>query len=210
MKTNLTNLQWIELAASSDDTRQNMNGIYRDTKNLVATDGHRLHLSNDMEESKPFHLNGCTLDFPKWEQVIPKGSRVGSVKARWTFDTTKQLQAVAKLSDKTGYAEFKFSTDKLTVLIKIGSVEAKMDLLLEESVIASEFSVFLNINYFLDAISGGCHPGYKTTTFEISFFGDRQPLIIETTLGKAVIMPMLDTVSLQKRKEDRESWKKAA
>ena len=53
----LDQLQGVAAASSTDETRFNLNGVYfdRDSKRLVATDGHRLHYSdvnlNDLKES---------------------------------------------------------------------------------------------------------------------------------------------------------------
>lgn len=53
----LNNLPWVSVAQSTDEIRHTLNGVYLDTKagNMVATDGHRLHMTqiDPVEDVKP-------------------------------------------------------------------------------------------------------------------------------------------------------------
>ncbi len=91
----MNNLDFVKLAVSKDCGRYNMTDIYRDTHELVATDGHRLHLVEGLPESKPGFLSGMDVEFPDWRQVVPADK---DITADITFHldsvTTKQLKAM--------------------------------------------------------------------------------------------------------------------
>lgn len=62
----LSNLKWVMRAMSTDEIRYTLNGVYVNTKEgkLVATDGHRLHMTNiDKTEAKSVIIPSATVKF---------------------------------------------------------------------------------------------------------------------------------------------------
>lgn len=69
----LNDLEWVTLATSKDKKLQeNLSQVYRDKTCLVATDGHRMHLSNNLPELSPHYLSGYDGQFPDYSYVMPK------------------------------------------------------------------------------------------------------------------------------------------
>ena len=69
----LNDLEWVTLATSKDKkTRENLAQVYRDKTCLVATDGHRIHLSNNLPELAPHYLSGYDGQFPDYAYCMPK------------------------------------------------------------------------------------------------------------------------------------------
>lgn len=74
-----TDFQWVAQAAGKKDVRYYLNYVYVDEKNIVATDGHRLHMIPNSDNIEPgYYLpNGDKAHgpdfakYPDYEQVKP-------------------------------------------------------------------------------------------------------------------------------------------
>src|SRR5579859_2656710 len=77
----LSNFEWVALARSEDEGRPMLMGVHVQGDQLVATDGHPLHIAPrdgcglpdgtwDVASLAPVDLGG---KFPTWEQAIPEG-----------------------------------------------------------------------------------------------------------------------------------------
>jgi DNA polymerase III sliding clamp (beta) subunit (PCNA family) len=91
-------IKYCELATSKDKTRINLNGVYRAEESYVATDGHRLHMSNGLNKAEPHYLTPLpspheNSQFPDYTQVLPDG--------------TENIIATIKMTSFTGYKEVK-------------------------------------------------------------------------------------------------------
>ena len=72
---------WISLAKGKNDVRFYLNYVYCDLENIVASDGHRLHLSNNSLNLDPGYYNeamhSVEVDgkFPDYNRLIPDVSK---------------------------------------------------------------------------------------------------------------------------------------
>lgn len=67
---------WCAIAKLKDDTRYNLQYVYRDLTSMVATDGHRMHLVTGLPEVKAHFIGADDPDmqFPDYLQVLPKSA----------------------------------------------------------------------------------------------------------------------------------------
>jgi hypothetical protein len=67
----MDNLKWVELATAAERTgRDNITRVYRAKNHFVATDGHRMHMSNGLPDAQPGYLDGHDGQFPDYEQIL--------------------------------------------------------------------------------------------------------------------------------------------
>jgi len=79
--------KWLNKAVSTDDGRFNLSKVYCDGKNLVSTDGHRLHILNGVGkifEVGHYNKNNKKVkfdwSFPDYHMVIPDKSKMDMYK----------------------------------------------------------------------------------------------------------------------------------
>ena len=75
-----TAFHWVAKAASRDKTKENLLYVYVDKQNIVATDGHRLHVAKNTDNLSPGYYCPRTMDyvyapdymqFPDYCRVVP-------------------------------------------------------------------------------------------------------------------------------------------
>lgn len=92
-------IKYLEVATSKDLSRYNLQAIYRHKDRMVATDGYRLHLIEELPMVEtPHFLNGADLgEFPDYESVIPSDlSQVAVI--RLDAKEIKRLKGLIALS----------------------------------------------------------------------------------------------------------------
>jgi DNA polymerase III sliding clamp (beta) subunit (PCNA family) len=158
-------MKWLELATSKDKTRFNLNSVYRDATALVATDGHRLHLSNGLPEVTPHYTDGTDAEYPDWKQVMPDAGRHNYLKLAFSpvlsFTDTKQFLTRCKKIATLLKSYQKIPTVKLSAFDGSASIDfafdgLKLSLTLPCEIVKHDREQFepigLNFLYFVDAL----------------------------------------------------------
>lgn len=190
-------LKYIELAKSKDQTRYNLTSVYRDKNHLVATDGHRLHMSNGLPDAKPHFLNGLDAEFPDYTQILPKTKEAGKVEyvhiGSYGKAILRTLKAISKLVETYGrphITRWIFENDK-PVRIAFQNSDQK-ELVIEHTIEAmkyqgKQFTIGVNLSYMIDALSY-----IIDTSCEIKIWSESSPIRIDS-LGDgkltAIVMP---------------------
>ena len=183
-------MKWIQLATSKDKTRFNLGSIYRAKNCLVATDGHRLHMSNGLIDATPHYLDGLDADFPDFTKIMPTGRAINSVNIfEGNIPSLKRMLALIKgrhESNAVTLEVIKPLTDHEapigTVSYKDEELEVKLVLQIGE-LVGSSFSVSLNLAYFIDAIS-------LPTLVNLEYRSKIDPILIKNFEQTAIIMPL--------------------
>jgi DNA polymerase III sliding clamp (beta) subunit (PCNA family) len=185
--------QFVELAVSKDESRYNLCSIYRDKTELVATDGHRLHLQRGLPELTPHFINGLDAQFPEWQQIYPKNDAVSIAVIRVNSAVVKQLKTfnnmLKTLTDKFCAIDLTFDNMAMSIKTRGNIVSHWTNICGSEISKGESFTITLNGNYFLDALSLAPKHGEFYT---IEYRGEFSPLIIKRSLAneEAVIMPI--------------------
>jgi len=202
-------LEYIKLATSKDKTRFNFNQVYRDLNKIVATDGHRMHWINGQEEiAKGFYLDGQDHGpFPDYSQVFPKADPASLLSVVLTTDFVKKAKAMLKLiqcytgkeapirlncfhevvENKPTMTVFELAFTDSKNLAKF-SIQHKTS---EDALTGPAFTTMLNLSYLIDAIELPIKDNY-ISAINLKYYERMQPVLIETRLGNALIMPMKD------------------
>lgn len=176
--------QFVELAVSKDESRYNICAIYRDKTELVATDGHRLHLQRGLPESTPHYINGLDANFPDWQEVYPKTEAVSLAVIKVDSGMVKQLKAfnnmLKSLTDKFCAIDITFDKDVMSIKTRGNIVSHWGNICGSEISKGESFTIKLNGNYFLDALSLAPKHGEFYT---IEYRGELSPVIIKRSLA---------------------------
>ena len=185
--------QFVEIAVSKEESRYNLCAIYRDKTELVATDGHRLHLQRGLPESTPHYINGLDANFPDWREVYPKTDIVSEAVIRVDSAIVKKLKAfngmLKSLTDKNCKIDITFDQNCMSIKTGGDIVTHWGSICKNEIRKGQSFTIKLNGNYFLDAVSLAPKHGEFYT---IEYRGELSPVIIKRSLAneEALIMPM--------------------
>jgi DNA polymerase III sliding clamp (beta) subunit (PCNA family) len=111
-------LDYVKLACSKDERRDNLMHVYRDTDRLVATDGHRLHWCNGLENQPKGYVDGQDHgEFPDYQHVMPKGVASASL----TFDASNAVHLLMRLAKvmptKIGHRNVRLKFEKNAMLV---------------------------------------------------------------------------------------------
>lgn len=201
----LSDLEWVKLAASKDKTRKCLTEVYRDKTCFVATDGHRLHLSNGLPESVAGYLSGYDGQFPDYAQVMPQCPKdlfeVPDYEIEQLIGFLEGVQTIFK-KQKKGIPAITISRNKDSQLIfeasytTLGSKAAGLSLSYVTCIlptIADSFACFaLNAAYLIDALKGLTQSAVFKTDDPLN--GLRGVLITQNdSHRKALIMPIRRT-----------------
>lgn len=154
-------LKYIELAKSKDESRYNLTSVYRDKNHLVATDGHRLHMSNGLPDAKPHFLDGTDATFPDYEQVLPKTPPMGRIEyvhignnGKRILNTLKQLAKLVSNYDKAHVGIKLICEKEKPVKIGFKHPELTFEHVIESFVYnGPSLEMGLNLNYLIDALA---------------------------------------------------------
>lgn len=190
-KIDTLNIDYLKRAISKDDTRFNLQGIYRGKDRAYATDGHRLHYAELDSIETPFWLlnpMSCGIDsFPDCSRVFPNVDPLLTVMTHATKkDILKNLKNVLTIakdySKHTPLALFTFSAEKIVIQSYDTDISWEYTINCNNTVnVISEITIPLNLQYFID----GLYEGHNV----IEIYPHTHPIIIKTEAGNAVIMP---------------------
>lgn len=188
-------LKYIELAKSKDETRFNLCAVYRDKNHLVATDGHRLHMSNGLPDATPGYLNGLDAQFPDYAQILPKTKEAGEVEyvhigsdGKAILQTLKAIASLVKLEDRAEIKTKWVFEDQKPVRVAYNGTYTKLDYEIEAMKYQGKpFTLGVNLSYMIDALSY-----IIDTSCEIKIWSELSPIRIDS-LGDgkltAIVMP---------------------
>lgn len=190
-------MKYLELAVSKDSTRFNLQRIYRAETELVATDGHRLHLSNGLEKTTPHYVDGYDGAFPEYTQVMPKQAPSGKFEIapiykgqKEVLRKLKELSKLAKWADRSFPVKLILQSGKAP-LIAIESKDLKLTYTLSfEAYEGEDIALGLNLSYFIDAIS---FIDESLSGAIVNIHNESGPILIQGTglaeKFKAIVMP---------------------
>lgn len=176
--------QFVELAVSKDENRYNICSIYRDKTELVATDGHRLHLQRGLPELTPHYIDGLDANFPDWQEVYPKTDTVSEAVIRVDSAIVKKLKAfngmLKSLTDKNCKIEITFDQNCMSIKTGGAIVIYWVNICKSEIRKGKSFTISLDGNYFFDALSLAPKHGEFYT---IEYRSELSPVIIKRSLA---------------------------
>lgn len=189
--------QWLELALDKkDSTRPFTTSLYRATNELVATDGHRLHLQSGLVDSPTYMLSNEDVAYPDYKlAILEKGDEF-----EITFTTDKYRCLIDALNYLIKLRVSAVSFSMFDNNISISGVQGK-DTYSQAHIkaIAGDiryndyrpdftFSAHYNPVYLRDALRIFETSGTNTATLNI--LDDKSPFHIKADDLHAVVMPM--------------------
>lgn len=196
----MDNLKYVQLACSKDKTRFQLVEVYRDRDCIVATDGHRVHISNSLADAEPHYLSGLDAVFPDYKQVMPQSKdQTGSILIG-DFSIKARKNALAKFNKVNALLKSVYgkrpvvdilATDKgLYLVCDDERVGVNINIKLFEAMECSEkFSTHLNPLYLYDALQVLSSASNAT----IRTHGELGPISITSELNgnntTAIVMP---------------------
>lgn len=193
---------WLNLAISKDETSPHLLEAYRDKTNLVATDGHRLHLINNLPEATPGYVSGLNLDYPDYKTCIPDSKDCQEI----TFETGMLKDIKKMLADLKKIAGIikpydSMTTVKLTIKdrqVKIEStgserqpffISYKLEAILPE-VDHVNHVAGINLSYLIDALRVLLIT--ESPGMELLVSGQLAPMLFKFDAGslEALVMPI--------------------
>lgn len=100
----LNAIEWVRQAVSKDNSRPNLTSVYGTGKEVVATDGNRLHVATVPGLTGYLESPGLDMQFPDWKQAIPvdTASRTVRLNAVAQLDLLNKLDAFLKTCKALG------------------------------------------------------------------------------------------------------------
>lgn len=190
---NLSPIDFVNRAVSTDEGRHNMTGAYRDSDKLIATDGHRLHMvSGLVKQEKGGFVDGRDAQFPNYEMVLPKSpEHVADLKI-----TKRQVQYLNKvvktLRDRTCGCKFEFEpSNGLTIS---GESKGEGDtfgftLRFPSVQVKKAYTIGLNLRYFIEAII----PDYPMSFSKAT---EKEPNTLEADFGGSKYSALIMAIRL--------------
>jgi len=191
-QTTLTD--YLNRAVSTDSTRPSLCAPWQEKTHLVATDGHRLHgildCKDEIKAPISFNPTIASSELPEYERVIPTSPVIGRCIITHETFNIKQLRGIAKLIN-TRLENCSFKLDKTSITFKLHA-----DSSLSSNAISIEFKallavlipydteVFINLNYFIDAIEGlnevtlDIHDKYQALVFNSELEGKKTQALV--------------------------------
>lgn len=156
----MKNYDFVNIATSKDAARFGLCHVYRDKKELVASDGHRLHYTDGLPEiDQGYYLDNIDAQFPDWRNCILKDNgnnlslknELGDIDIFISSQQYKDLVTRAKLISEKGKAVVLTIADK-DLVITGRENEFVYKLPFEMTTLPSNWTIALNLQYLLDAI----------------------------------------------------------
>lgn len=191
----MNTMKYISLACSKDKThRRHLCEVYRDKTSLVATDGHRLHISNGLPEVEPHYLSGLDAEFPDYRMAFPKDEHPNQCTIQLTTKNMQEwnkLNMFRKVQDKTVPALLNLKKGEATLTMSAGYYDVKYTLPWNVTIDKGTMpEVLINSAYLYDAMQM-LTQGHTAT---ISMGEELSPVIVKGRLNDAnttaLIMPM--------------------
>ena len=187
-------MKWLQLATSKDKTRFNLGSIYRAKNCLVATDGHRLHMSNGLIDATPHYLDGLDADFPDFAQVLPTKTAVSIVQiSSGSVKILQKLMNLIKKRDKWNtislsvtreHEQSKEPRAKGTIQYLDPDLLVNLDLNIGE-LEGIPFNLSVNLAYLVDALSMA-----DDHLVTLEYRGQFDPILIKHEANTAMLMPL--------------------
>lgn len=193
--------KWVSLARSKDKTRFNLCSVYRAATSIVATDGHRLHMSNGLPEVEPHFVDDIDGEFPDYTQVLPKTNVPSDCMLYFisqAVDGSKQqikrlrkILAVVKAFERIPNVVLEVAASGATIShVGVDGFEIKYSLFIDAEVSRVPGScdlpirVGVNLAYFIDAL--GMTEDNAAT---LDIYGELGPMRFDNGTQTAIVMP---------------------
>jgi hypothetical protein len=166
MKTIIDYTEYCNRAVSTDKGRYNLISAFREANRLCGTDGHRLHLANDLPTATPHYLNS-DLDIdsaPCIDAVLPK-SLTAVASFRFSKKEIARLRKLATLIPTGQEASilFTFAANNLRINFTTPELSFEYNFACKEIArlrklatlipeVGNPYSVKINLEYFIDAL----------------------------------------------------------
>lgn len=175
-----TAFEWVAKACNKELTRPYLNYVYCDGENIVATDGHRLHMSKapyghgvGFYDHSGKKICGVDYTFPEYKKVIPTTNETSPYINLKTLENVLNISFISSIQKSKGE----------NIFLNIGGKAGQ---------------VCLNKKMLEDALNGESEfvVSFKDwTEKEVKMLEDgafdcyMEPILIENKFGTAVIMP---------------------
>ena len=204
-----TNMKWIERALSPSDCGcDNLAHVYNDHGQLMATDGHRLHLApapnGNYSEHSGF-VDGYQGEFPDYRQILPKQTST-IAEFRLTKGAIATLKRLSRLPGKGESCSAEIVIEprsdsvygRARIAMRLGDVletSVQCEILLSEQA-PGEVRFGVDLRYLVDAIEpfGGNDPVAVTLKTDLNGYVPGRvclaPFMVHIREHTAVIMPL--------------------
>jgi len=178
--------EYCNRAVSTDKGRITLVSAFRETNRLCGTDGHRLHLANDLPTATPHYLNSdLTIDSaPCIDAVLPKAT-VAIANFRFSKKDIAKLKKLASLIPAGQEASILFTFAANNLRINFTTLELSFEFNFACEVF-EPYSVKLNLDYFIDALIAD----YDQIFNAYSVVEKGTPIAITCDNLMAIIMPL--------------------
>lgn len=186
--------QWLELALDKkNSTRPYTTSLYRATNELVATDGHRLHLQSGLVDSPTYMLSNEDIDYPNYKLAMQE---IGTnIQIQLNADKYKMLIESLDHLDKLRVKAIKLLIADNNINIYGCKDDAQYNELCMKATIRNvfesaefRFTAHFSPKYLRDAFRIFEATGTNTATLNI--LDDKSALHIKVDDLHAVVMPM--------------------
>lgn len=193
---------FIELAKARNAHQHQLNEVYRHEVGLVATDGHRLHISNGLPSSTPHFPSGLDAEFPDYSHIVKasEGANKDAItlsllpakrkEVKRFQQQLKTLITLVRRIDASTFAVMLITTRAGKAYLKFQSGELKFFITIpcECDPIKSRRQV--NLTYLADAIKlvelGACEVSLPKDPMQVIRFD----LVGGTSKTQAYVMPL--------------------
>jgi hypothetical protein len=173
-------------AISTDKGRYNLISAFREANRLCGTDGHRLHLANDLPTATPHYLNSdleiCSA--PCIDAVLPK-SLTAVASFRFSKKEIARLRKLASLIPAGQKASilFTFAANNLRINFTTPELSFEFNFACE---VFEPYNVKINLDYFIDALIADHDQVFNA----YSLVEKGTPIAITCDKLMAIIMPL--------------------
>lgn len=205
-KSELNAARFVTLAAYDGEDSDPKTGVYHDEEGeMVATDGHRLHIASTGGNRSGARYNPLTLyrlgeDFPDWRRVVREPQTTVTVDVRALYGAVAGAVELAKACGSSSRAEVRVEwrpdRHQLSVVASVDSAEGETvtgTILRGEWEGSEPLLLTLNGNYLLEALKPMVVPHEESGSYEpvrLSHEGSFGPCTVDNGHLKAVIMSL--------------------
>jgi len=145
--------EYCNRAVSTDKGRYNLISAFREANRLCGTDGHRLHIANDLPTTTPHYLNSdLTIDSaPCIDAVLPKAT-VAIANFRFSKKEIARLKKLATLIPTGQEASLLFTFAANNLRINFTTPELSFEFNFLACEVFKPYSIKINLEYFIDAL----------------------------------------------------------
>lgn len=179
--------EYCNRAVSTDKGRITLVSAFRETNRLCGTDGHRLHLANDLPTATPHYLNSdLEIDSaPCIDAVLPK-STTPVASFRFSKKEIAKLRKLATLIPRGQEASILFTFAANNLRINFTTPELSFEFNFLACEVFKPYSVKINLDYFIDALIADHDQVFNA----YSLVEKGSPIAITCDNLMAIIMPL--------------------